>query len=110
MRPVTAVLHEGKVYVLTSTGDAKVRHLETDPRFEFYSLVKEGDSTGYVRCSGKACKVADPDLRRRVGDAAGFVEDHWEGSDDPDLTLFLMDIDAAEIIRPGVKGWEMLTR
>ncbi|NOQ53154.1 MAG: hypothetical protein GQ558_00960, partial [Thermoplasmata archaeon] len=74
VRPVTAVLHEGSVYILTSTDDAKVRHLEVDPRFEFYVLVKEEDSTGYVRCSGKASKVADPDLRRRVGDAAGFVD------------------------------------
>ncbi len=110
VRPVTAILHEGSVYVLTSTGDAKVRHLEADPRFEFYVLVKEGDSTGYVRCSGEASKVTDPDLRRRVGDVAGFVDNHWDGPDDPDLTVFLMDIDAAEIIRPGVKGWEMLTR
>ena len=107
---MTVVLHEGSVYVLTSTGDAKVRHLEADPRFEFFVLVKEGDSTGYVRCSGRSSKVVDPDLRRLVGDASGFLEDHWEGPDDPDLTVLLMDIDAAEIVRPGVKGWEMLTR
>ena len=110
VRPVTAVLHEGSVYILTSTGDAKVRHLEADPRFEFYVLVKEEGGIGYVRCSGEASKVADPELRRRVGDAAGFVDSYWDGPDDPDLTMFLMDIDAAEVMRPGVKGWEMLTR
>ena len=110
VRPVTAVLHEGSVYILTSTGDAKVRHLEVDPRFEFYVLVKEEDSTGYVRFSGTSGKVADPELRRRVGDAAGFVDSYWDGPDDPDLTMFLMDIDAAEVMRPGLKGWEMLTR
>ena len=41
VRPVTAVLHEDSVYILTSTDDAKVRHLEEDPRFEFYVLVKD---------------------------------------------------------------------
>ncbi len=110
VRPVTAVLHEDSVYILTSTGDAKSRHLEADPRFEFYVLVKEEDGTGYVRCSGKASKVGDPALRLRVCDSAGFADSYWDGPDDPDLALFHMDIDAAEIVRPGVKGWEMLTR
>lgn len=110
VRPVTGVLHEGSVYVLTSTGDAKTRHLEADPRFEFYVLVKEEASLGYVRFSGRSSKVDDPELRGRVGDTAGFVDSYWDGPDDPDLTMFLMDIDAAEIVRPGVKGWEMLTR
>ena len=110
VRPVTAVLHEGGVYILTSTGDAKVRHLEADPRFEFYVLVKAADGIGYVRCSGEASNVTDPDLRMRVCDSAGFADSYWDGPDDPDLTMFLMDIDSAEIVRPGVKGWEMLTR
>ena len=110
VRPVTAVLHESGVYVLTSTGDAKVRHLEVDPRFEFYTLIKEGNGTGYVRCSGKASKVADPDLRMRVCETAGFADSYWDGPEDPDLTVFLMDVYAAEVVRPGVKGWEMLTR
>lgn len=110
VRPVTAVLYEDNVYVLTSTGDVKVRNLEVDPRFEFYVLVKEEGNMGYVRFSGRSSTVADPDLRRRVGDASGFADIYWEGPDDPDLTMFLMDIDAAEIVRPGVNGWEMLTR
>lgn len=110
VRPVTGVLHEGSVYILTSTGDAKVRHLEADPRFEFYVLVKEEGSTGYVRYSGKASKVADPDLRMRVCDSAGFADSYWDGPEDPDLTMLLMDINAAEVVRPGAKGWEMLTR
>lgn len=110
VRPVTSVLHEDEVYILTSTGDAKVRDLEADPRFEFYVLVKDEDGIGYVRFRGKASKVADPDLRSRVCDSAGFADSYWDGPDDPDLTLVLMDIDAAEIVRPGVNGWEMLTR
>jgi general stress protein 26 len=110
VRPVTAVPHGGEVYVLTGTKDAKVAQLAHDPRFEFYVLVKEGDSTGYVRFQGTARPVEDASLRRELCDASGFADEYFDGPGDPNLALLHMDISAAEVMRPGMKGYEMLTR
>jgi uncharacterized pyridoxamine 5'-phosphate oxidase family protein len=110
VRPVTVVPFGDQVDVLTSTGDSKIEQLEADPRFEFYVLVKEEAGTGYVRFSGRVEMVREPGLRREVGDEAGFVDSYWKGPDDPNLTVLRMGIGAAEVVRPGVTGWEMLTR
>ena len=110
VRTVTAVPFREDVYVLTSTNDTKIRQLREDPRFEFYVLVKEEEGTGYVRFSGRAELVEDPDLRREVGEESGFVEAYWKGHDYPSLAVLRMGIDAAEIVKPGVEGWEMLSR
>lgn len=110
VRPVTAITHGGRVYVLTGTRDAKVRDLAADPRFEFYVLVEEGERTGYARFRGTARMVEAHDLRRDVADASGFAEDYFEGPDDPLMTIVWLDIDQAELMRPGARGYELLSR
>jgi general stress protein 26 len=110
VRPVTSVSHGGAHYVLTSTGDAKVHQLREDPRFECYVLLEEGKNTGYVRFRGTVGFVEDPTLRSAVGDTAGFVESYWAGPDDPDMTVLHLDITSAEVMKPGKKEWEMLSR
>ena len=110
VRPVPAVPFGDQVYVLTSTDDSKIAQLREDPRFEFYVLVKEEKGTGYVRFSGRVDVVEDQDLRRQVSDGSGFIDVYWKGSDDPSMTVLRMGIEAAEVVRPGVTGWEMLTR
>lgn len=110
VRPVTVVSHEGKVYALTGSRDAKMAHLRDDPRFEFYVLVKEGESTGYVRFMGRVMMVEDLELRKEVGDASGFAWSYFNGPEDPDYALLEMNIRQAEIMRPGTKGYEILSR
>jgi uncharacterized pyridoxamine 5'-phosphate oxidase family protein len=110
VRPVTVVNHEGKVYALTGSRDAKMRHLREDPRFEFYVTLKEAGSTGYVRFTGRVMMVEDLDLRKEVGDASGYAWKYFSGPEDPDYALLEMNIRDAEIMRPGVKGYELLTR
>ncbi len=110
VRPLTIITHGGGHYVLTSTGDAKVRQLRQDPRFECYVLLEEGENTGYVRFRGTAGFVEDPDLRRGVGQTSGFIEAYWKGPEDPDLTVLCLDIRDAEVMRPGKKEWELLSR
>lgn len=110
VRPVTMVVHEGKVYALTGSRDAKMEHLREDPRFEFYILVEEGESTGYVRFMGRVMMVEDLDLRKEVGDASGFAWDYFDGAEDASYALLEMNIRRAEIMRPGEKGYELLSR
>jgi uncharacterized pyridoxamine 5'-phosphate oxidase family protein len=110
VRPVTVVNHEGKVYALTGSQDAKMRHLREDPRFEFYIHLEDDGSKGYVRFMGRVMMVEDLDLRKEVGDASGFAWKYFDGPEDPDYALLEMGIRQAEIMRPGVKGYEILSR
>lgn len=110
VRPVTVLMHEGTPYVLTGTRDAKMRALRSDPRFEFYVMVEEGEDAGYVRFFGRVMMVEDLDLRKEVGDASGYAWNYFSGPDDPNYALLEMNIRRAEIMRPGVKGYELLTR
>ena len=109
VRPVTAVPFGDSLYVLTGTQDAKVSHLTQDPRFEFYVLVREGERIGYVRFQGEAQFVEDMALRKEVGEASGFMDQYFEGPEDPNLTLLRLKPRSAEILRPGMQGYELLT-
>jgi general stress protein 26 len=110
VRPVTVVPHEGKVYTLTGARDAKMTHLRDDPRFEVYVLVEEDGSTGYVRFMGRVMMVEDLDLRKEVGDTSGFAWNYFTGPEDPNYALLEMVIRKAEVMRPGAKGYEILSR
>jgi uncharacterized pyridoxamine 5'-phosphate oxidase family protein len=110
VRPVTVVTHEGKVYALTGSRDAKMEHLRDDPRFEFYLLLEEGGKKGYVRFMGRVMMVEDLDLRKEVGDASGFAWSYFNGPEDPEYALLEMNIRRAEIMPPGKKGYRMLSR
>jgi len=110
VRPITVVTHEGKVYALTGSGDAKMDHLRDDPRFEFYVLLEEDGNTGYVRFMGRVMMVEDLDLRKEVGDASGFAWSYFNGPEDPEYALLEMNIRQAEIMPPGKKGYQMLSR
>lgn len=110
VRPVTAVMHGGEVYVLTGTKDAKSEHLSRDPRYEILRLVEEGERVGYVRYRGRVVTEDDPDLRRTLCDVSGFAEYYFKGPDDPNLTVLRLGIEKAEIIRPGENAYELLSR
>jgi len=110
VRPVTVLMHEDTPYVLTGARDAKMLNLRADPRFEFYVMVEEGESSGYVRFMGRVMIVEDLDLRKEVGDASGYAWDYFNGPDDPNYALLEMSIRRAEVMRPGVKGYELLSR
>ena len=99
-----------RVYALTGSRDSKMDHLREDPRFEFYVLLEEDGNTGYVRFMGRVMMVEDLDLRKEVGDASGFAWDFFNGPEDPDYALLEMNIREAEIMRPGKKGYQMLSR
>ena len=99
VRPMTTVLYEDRVYVITWSMDAKVHQLAGDPHFEFYVLAKEEENTGYARLRGTAHPVEDPDLRKAVGEASGFLYKYFDGPEDPGYTLLNLEITAAEVMR-----------
>ena len=110
VRPLTVVRQGESYFILTGTGDTKVSHLRADPRFEYYVLVKEGESPGYVRFHGVVEFVEQATLRKEVAEASGFSDNYWSGPDDPDMSILRLDIRQAEVMRPGVKGYELLSR
>jgi general stress protein 26 len=101
VRPVSLIFEEGRFWVSTGSGDAKVSQIESNPVFEF-SLMLEGEGgTGTLRCSGTAGIVTDPGTKGSMAGRIPFFGQYWETPDDPTFCLVELRVMDVEYMRPG---------
>jgi general stress protein 26 len=101
LRPVTFFLSGRKLCFCTTTGDAKVQQMRKDRRVEICIPVNRGRWRGYYRITGDAALVKDPRARRRVAKGFPAVEKHWDGPQDPNLTMVEIKRAASRYLQPG---------
>lgn len=102
VRPVTLARLEGRFWVLTGTGNAKVQQLKGNSRFEFCLLLKdEHDQQGYVRAQGMANIITDMGIKRRLANRCAYFGRYWHGPNDPTFTLLALELEGFELLKPG---------
>jgi len=101
VRPVTLLNLDRKFWIATGTRSAKARQMRRNPNVEFCLPLTSECGQGYLRVSGIATAVADPETRETVGRQIPFLKDFWAGSDDPQFALFRITRVEVEYLRPG---------
>jgi len=100
VRPVTCINYEERFWVLTGTGNAKVKQIQKNPKMEFCLLFEERGNHGYVRAAGFAKIIKDRETKIRVAKHCDFFSEHWKSPDDPDYTLLELNLNEIEYLRP----------
>jgi general stress protein 26 len=101
VRPVTLVESDGELFVLTGSKDLKVAQVQSNGRVECLTLVKLGDSTGYVRFSATASIEKDSSVRARLAKVASFFDQFWDSPEHPGYTLIRIRPVRIEYMKPG---------
>ena len=101
VRPVTLLNLDEKFWIATGTRSAKTRQIRRNPNVEFCLPLAEEDGAGYVRVSGVASIVTDHETLESIGPRIPFLNEHWEGIDDPDFCLIRITRVEIEYMKPG---------
>ncbi|MEW5827176.1 MAG: pyridoxamine 5'-phosphate oxidase family protein [Candidatus Bipolaricaulota bacterium] len=101
VRPVTLLNLDRKFWIATGTRSAKARQMRRNPNVEFCLPLTAECGQGYVRVSGLASAVSDPDTREKIGQQIPFLGEYWTGSDDPQFALFRITRVEIEYLKPG---------
>jgi len=86
-RPVSILWREDAVWLTSGASNGKAQQVRRHPCVELCVPIERNDRHGYVRLSGEAEIVTDPEIRARIGAEFPFFGTFWEGTDDPRYTL-----------------------
>ena len=101
VRPVVLFTISDQFYFATFSGDAKVAQIQANKLVEVCVPLSEDGQTGYIRLSGSARIVNNPNLKAEALEFCFFFDQYFSGYDDPDYTLIGFEPDFAEYLRPG---------
>ena len=101
VRPVTLAYLDGRFWVLTGSGDAKMRQLARDPSFEFCLMLEKKKERGTLRASGRARIVRDRKTKASVAGKVPWFSNYWKDPGHQGYGLIGLDVSAIEYMRPG---------
>lgn len=101
VRPLTLVLLDDKLWVLTGTKDAKMQELNKNPKIQVSMDIKKDKHTGSARFTGKAEIVKSMDIKKSIAARVDYFKEYWDTPEDPNFTLLRMDFKEIEYMRPG---------
>ncbi len=101
VRPVTLGYYEEKLWILTGTKDAKAKQVRDNPNIEICCMLDDGKNKGYIRFICKAGIVTNKETKARIAPKFPFFKDYWSGTDDPDYTLLVNQVERIEYMPPG---------
>jgi uncharacterized pyridoxamine 5'-phosphate oxidase family protein len=87
VRPVSVLWRDGAVWISSGTSNGKTKQVRRNPHVELCVPIERNDRHGYVRLTGTAEIVTDPETRARLAAQLPFFDTFWDGPDDPRYTL-----------------------
>ena len=109
VRPVTLIVDQGDLFVLTGTKDAKVAEIRKNSKVEVIIPVRHGESTGYIRFKAKATIRDELEDRVRAAKAAPFFDNYFQSPEDKGFTLIHFETIHIEYLKPGQNYPEIIT-
>ena len=107
VRPITLLYMDGRFWLLTGTGSAKVKQVQANQKVEFCFPLKSGEQSGYIRAGGNAIIIHDQENKNRLAQKCSFFDEYWQAPDDPNYTLVEFKISKIEYMKP---GWQNTKR
>jgi uncharacterized pyridoxamine 5'-phosphate oxidase family protein len=87
VRPVSILWRDDAVWVTSGSSNGKAQQVRRNPAAELCVPIEREDRHGYVRLTGSAEIVTDPEVRERIAGELPFFDEFWDGPDDPRYTL-----------------------
>jgi len=101
VRPVTLIYQDDKFWVATGSTDAKIKQIDENEHIEFCMMLKGEGKLGYIRGAGKAIKIIEPEVRKRITDANEFIKEFWPDPQDPRFTLLGIELTEIKYLKVG---------
>jgi len=101
VRPVTLLHFRERLYIVTGSGDAKVKQLKENPKTEFCLLLKKGGEKGTLRAECLASIVEDKKIKSDIFNEVSYVKEFYKSPEDPGYALVRLKPVGFEYMKPG---------
>jgi uncharacterized pyridoxamine 5'-phosphate oxidase family protein len=101
VRPVTLIHAKNRLFVATSTNDAKVKQIMQIPKTEFCLLLEKGEAKGTLRAECMATIVKDMKIKSELHEKIPFMKEFWKTPSDPAYALIEFQPSTFEYMKPG---------
>ena len=92
VRMVSMNVFDGKLWVVTRSGDDKITQIRQNPNVEFTFAVPGRERTGCFRVTAKASIIENQKTRTDVAASVPWFSGYWESAEDPNFTLIRLDM------------------
>jgi uncharacterized pyridoxamine 5'-phosphate oxidase family protein len=103
VRPVTLIVNEGQLFVITGMKDDKVSQIRKNRNVEMIASQRHGDAIIFLRISAQASLEEDPVVRARVAKTVEWFTDYFTSPSSPEYALIRIDPDVVLYKQPGIR-------
>lgn len=105
VRPVSLIHLYDRFFVITGArggvNAAKLQQIRRNPRVEYYMPVKHERGEGFIRGSGEASIIEEPELKKQVFNMVDWAPAYFSSPDNPDYVLLEITHDEFSYRAPG---------
>ncbi|MFX1518241.1 MAG: pyridoxamine 5'-phosphate oxidase family protein [Promethearchaeota archaeon] len=108
VRPMTLIIYEEQLWMVTHTEKNKVEELKKNTNIEFSFVFIKNKIVGCIRATGKGIIINDMSLKKELSENIAFFPNYWRTSDDPNYTLIQLKLDQVYYSPPTEDGIKYL--
>ena len=100
VRLMALISYNNKYWCCTKTSRPKYKQIKNNNKFEFCSIITTDNSFGSIRASGNIIIINDLNIKKELAKVITFFNGFWKSFDDPEFSLFELDLKQIEIHNP----------
>jgi uncharacterized pyridoxamine 5'-phosphate oxidase family protein len=103
VRPMALIYHNETCWCCSISGRPKIKQMIDNNKIEFAVNAHDREEFSTIRGTGKAVLVEDKETRKELSEAINWFSGYWKSYDDPEFTLFRIDIEKIEVQIPVIR-------
>ncbi|MCG3222199.1 MAG: pyridoxamine 5'-phosphate oxidase family protein [Candidatus Heimdallarchaeota archaeon] len=100
VRPMALIYHKEICWCCSISGRPKIKQIIDNNKIEFAINALDKEEFSTIRGSGKAVLVEDLETKKELSEVIPWFSGYWKSYDNPEFTLFRMDIERIEVQIP----------
>jgi len=107
VRPMALIYHKDTCWCCSISGRPKIKQMIENDKIEFAVNAHDREEFSTIRGSGTAVLIEDQEMRKDLSEAINWFSGYWKSYDDPDFTLFRLDLERIEVQIPVIREFHI---
>lgn len=107
VRPMALIYHKEICWCCSISERPKIKQMIENKKIEFALNAHDKEEFSTIRGSGEAILIEDLETKRELSEAIPWFSGYWKSYNDPEFTLFRMDLDRIEVQIPVIREFHI---
>ena len=107
VRPMALIYYKETCWCCSVSGRPKIKQMIDNNNIEFAINAHDKEEFSTIRGRGKAVLVDDMETKKELSEAISWFSGYWKSYDDPEFTLFRLDLEEIEVQIPVIREFHI---